>query len=137
MYSKLNESHQSPDLSHRIDFLYQGEIRFGPACYRVKLDGRSLKKRNFGLEFLWDEKSEFLALQEWQTTEFGKGPVTILLLIDLKNNRMARLSVADQGFIKPLRFENENIIYKKEMTTGQIIEYEIEIDTIENWEKMK
>lgn len=137
MFNRIIESHQSPDFSHQIDFLYQGEIRFGPAYYGIKLDGKTLKKRTFGLELLWDERSEFLALQEWQTTDFEKGPLTILLLVDLNNNRLARLSVADQGFIKPLRFENENIIYQKEMTSGQIIEYEIKMNLIKNWEKIK
>lgn len=137
MFNQLNESHLSPDSSHQIDFLYQGEIRLGPAYYGMKLDGKELEKRTFGLEFLWDEKSEFLALQEWQSSDFAKGPVTILLLVNLNDKQLARLSVADQGFVRPIRFKNDKIVYQKEMTNGQIIEYEIKIDSIKHWEKQK
>ncbi len=129
-------AYKSPGKTHGFDFIFEGEIRFGPEYYKLKLNGELIPNRIFGFEFKWHPDSKFLALQEWLTTDYKKGPVTSLTIIDLNDRKYARISKADKGFIKPLRFENDSIIFEKEyLGTGKNAEYEINLGEIQNWEK--
>lgn len=128
-------AYKSQDKEHSFDFIFEGEIRFGPTYYKIKLDGQLIENRIFGLEFKWHPNSTFLALQEWISTDYQKGPITALTLIDLENGKFARISTADKGFIKPIKFDNHIIIFEKEyLANGKIVEYEINLDEIKNWE---
>ncbi|MEL6732243.1 MAG: hypothetical protein AAFY70_12325 [Bacteroidota bacterium] len=137
--TKMDEkvaAYTSPGEIHRLDFILEGEIRFGPMYYKLKLDGKWVKDRIFGLAFTWHLESTYLALQEWLTTSYPKGPMTALTIVDLSTQRFARISKAEQGFIKPLRFIGESIIFQKEyLTSGKTVEYEINYTHINNWEK--
>jgi len=129
-------AYKSPGKIHGFDFIFEGEIRFGPTYYKVKLDGEMIKNRIFGFEFKWHPESKYLALQEWLTTDYQKGPITALTIIDLKTRKFAKISKAEKGFIKSLKFENELIIFEKEyLASGKTVEYEINYEQIENWEK--
>ena len=129
-------AYKSPGKVHGFDFIFEGEIRFGPTYYKLKLDGELIANRIFGFEFKWHPESKYLALQEWLTTDYQKGPITALTIVDLKTRRFAKISKADQGFIKPLKFENELIIFeKKYWASGKTVEYEINYEQIQNWEK--
>ncbi len=129
-------AYKSPGKVHGFDFIFEGEIRFGPTYYKVKLDGELIKNRIFGFEFKWHPESKYLALQEWLTTVYEKGPITALTIIDLKTRKFAKISKAEKGFIKPLKFENELIIFEKDyLASGKTVEYEIHYEQIENWEK--
>lgn len=135
METEKKGAYKSHDKKHSFDFIFEGEIRFGPTYYKIKLDGELIANRIFGHEFKWHPNSTFLALQEWLTTDYKKGPVTALTLIDLKTGKFARISTAEKGFIKPNKFENDLIIFEKEyLATGKIAEYEIKLDDIKNWE---
>lgn len=128
-------AYKSQDKKYSFDFIFEGEIRFGPDYYKIKLDGQLIPDRIFGFEFKWHPNSTFLALQEWLTTDYQKGPITTLTLIDLQKRKFARISTADKGFIKPIKFNNDVIIFEKEyLATGKIIEFEIKLDEIKNWE---
>ncbi|TRZ42184.1 hypothetical protein [Robertkochia solimangrovi] len=129
-------AYKSPGKVHGFDFIFEGEIRFGPTYFKVKLDGEMIKNRIFGFEFKWHPESKYLALQEWLTTDYQKGPITALTIIDLKTRKFAKISKAKKGFIKPLKFENELIIFEKEyLASGKTLEYKINYEQIENWEK--
>lgn len=129
-------AYKSPGNVHGFDFIFDGEIRFGPNYYKVKLDGKIIENRIFGFEFKWHPESKYLALQEWLTSDYQKGPITALTIIDLKTRKFAKISIAEKGFIKPLKFENELIIFAKEyLASGKTVEYEINYERIENWEK--
>lgn len=125
----------SPGKTHGFDFLYENEIRFGPAYFRVKLDGKVIVNKLFGDVFKWHPESKFLALQEWLTTDVRKGPFTALFIIDLEQRKFARVSKAEQGFIVPVKFENNIIVFNKEYYgKGKTIECEIDLSKIEDWE---
>lgn len=129
-------TYKLPGEVHEFDFVFEGEIRFGPTYYKLKLDGNLIKNRIFGFEFKWHPESKYLALQEWLTTDYKKGPTTALTLVDLKTREFAKISKAEKGFIKPLKFENELIIFeKKYLASGKTIEYEINYQQINNWGK--
>ncbi|MCR9264128.1 MAG: hypothetical protein NXH86_08205 [Flavobacteriaceae bacterium] len=129
-------AYKSPGKIHGFDFIFEGEIRFGPTYYKLKLDGELIKDRVFGFEFKWHPESKYLALQEWLTTDYQKGPITALTIVDLKTRKFAKISKAEKGFIKPLKFQNELIIFEKEyLASGKTVEYEINYEQIKNWEK--
>ncbi|MFH6997232.1 hypothetical protein ACHRVZ_04810 [Flavobacterium sp. FlaQc-57] len=128
-------AYKSPEKKHAFDFIFEGEIRFGPPYFQIKLDGLILKNKIFGFEFKWHPESKYLALQEWLTTDYQKGPITILTIINLENRKIAQMSRTDKGFIKPLKFDDNKIIFEKEyFESGNKIEYEIKLEEIKNWE---
>ena len=128
-------AYKSQDKKKGIDFIFEGEIRFGPTYYKVKLNGQLLENRIFGFEFKWHPNSTFLAAQEWLTIDYQKGPLTALTLIDLQKGKFAKISTAEKGFIKPIKFEDDLIIFEKEyLANGKIVEYAIKLDEIKIWE---
>jgi hypothetical protein len=128
-------AYKSQDKKNGFDFIFEGEIRFGPTYYKIKLNGQLIENRIFGFEFKWHPNSTFLALQEWLTIDYQKGPITALTLIDLQKGKFAKISTAEKGFIKPIKFDDDIIIFEKEyLANGKIVEYEIKLDEIKNWE---
>ncbi|WP_421919827.1 hypothetical protein [Marinifilum sp.] len=136
MEQENKKTYKSPDNKHIFEFIYESEIRFGPAYYKLQLDGKVISKRIFGFEFKWHPESKYLALEEWLTTSYQKGPITSLTIVDLEKRRFARISKAEKGFIKPLRFEGDLVIFEKVfLAEGKKSEYEINLKDIENWDK--
>ena len=128
------ESDKSPDGQYSIEFEVAGEIRFGPEYYRLTIDGQKVAEQIFGQPYIWDAESKYLALQEWLTTDEQKGPLTALLVMDLRNRRIARVSQADKGFIEPIRFDGNKVIYKKvHLSQGRTTEYEVDLKEVKNW----
>ena len=129
-------AYKSPGMIHSFDLIFEGEIRYGPTYYKLMLDGELVKKRNFGFEFKWNPKAKYLALQEWLTIDYQQGPITALTIVNLKTREFAKISKADKGFIKPLKFENQLIVFEKEyLANGNTVTYEIDCEQIQNWEK--
>ncbi|WP_025606697.1 hypothetical protein [Pontibacter actiniarum] len=112
------EPYKSPDGKHKIELLFAGEIRFGPEYYSVAVNGQTIKERIFGRPYKWDSESKYLALQEWLTTDYQKGPITALLVFNLKENKLARLAIAEKGFVMPIQFDEDKVIYKKEYSSS-------------------
>jgi hypothetical protein len=128
----------SPDLEHRAELRYAGEIRFGPAYYSLVLDTFRFRDRVFGKACLWSPDSRFFAVQEWETTIEGHGPQTRLLMIDLKTSMEGVLSRAENGFIVPKSFEGTKLIYMKEFFAPHSTrEFEIEFPSLKRWENLK
>ena len=92
----------SPDGRYKAVLEYEGEVRFGPSYCRLELNGKPLSGRIFGEVLCWSDDSRYLALQEWLSTDYGKGPVTRVLLIALaiiliwsmKLNFFCRISIS-------------------------------------------
>lgn len=129
-------SYKSPMHLHAFNFIWEGTIRFGPTYYRIELDGVRIRNRFFGFEFKWHPKAEYLALQEWLTTDYAKGPITCLTLIDLRHKKIAQISKANSGYIRPIKFIENKIVFEKEyLSQGVIKEFEIELNHITNWQE--
>jgi len=126
-------THTSPDQKHRLTFTYEGEIRFGPEFYTVKLDGMPISERIFGDYCLWQPNSRMVALQEWLKTGAHLGVVTALTLIDLQEMKLAQIPKVDMRRIFSVRFENESIRYR-EKQFWTTVEREIKLDDIHNWQ---
>ena len=126
---------ESASGKHRCEFKNVGEIRFGPAYYEIHLDGQLIKEKIFGYGCRWHPDEKFIALQEWLTIDLHKGPITALTMIDLRTLKMARVSKVDKGWIRPLKFENDLIVFEKDFTrtTGQIVELGIDLRSVYDW----
>jgi hypothetical protein len=106
------------------EFLYAGEIRFGPAYYMVKLDGRVLRKhlfekRYFGEVSLWSADSRYLALSEWRSFVERRGPDTQLVVIDILAKRECTIA-RTRGFVEPVRFEGNTFLYTRTSYDKQV-----------------
>jgi hypothetical protein len=106
----------SPDGSHAAEFLYAGEIRFGPPFYTVELDGRLLskrlfRKRYFGASCSWSSDSRYFALSEWLSRSESRGPETQVVVIDIPNRQECAVDRVRGGFAEPARFEGNTLIY--------------------------
>jgi hypothetical protein len=125
----------SLDEQHRAVLEYSGEIRFGPAFYKLTVAEISFGERFFGNKFLWSPNSRYFAIQEWETIEEAHGPRTKLLLIDLEARRECILSEAHAGFVVPRTFEDDKLIYEKEYySQGVVKEFEIEFLALARWQ---
>ena len=128
----------SPDGRHRAVLEIAGDIRFGPPYFNLKIDDWDFAERVFGDVYLWSGDSTLFAIQEWLTTSFQEGPQTALTLFDLSSQEECRVSGADKGFIVPLSFEDNVLIYKKEyLGTGIIREFEIDFRSLNRWKKIE
>ncbi|MDO8965296.1 hypothetical protein [Algoriphagus sp.] len=128
--------YRSPDGKHKLSFILEGDIRFGPSYYILELNGKPIKNRIFGFVNLWHPESKYLALQEWLTTDYQEGPITSLTIVDLKEMRISKISTIRKGFISPINFEEDVIIYEKAYSFGQKGEFEMDLRTVMNWKKI-
>jgi hypothetical protein len=118
-----------------IVVIFEGEIRFGPVYFKLALNGHILGKRIFGDDLAWSEDSSLLAVQEWLTTDYGKGPVTRAVLIDPVNRKWTGLRTVEKGFAKDFLFSKGQFIYKKHFNATCIIEeVEVALSNINNWD---
>lgn len=131
-----NPKYRSPDGKNKLSFILDGEIRYGPSYYKLEINGKTIKNRIFGFVNLWHPESKYVALQEWLTTDYQEGPITSLTIVDLREMRIANISTLHKGFISPINFEDENIIYEKSYSAGQKGEFEIDLKTVLNWRKL-
>src|SRR5262245_59515401 len=104
MHDSFNITSPSPDTLHITHFALAGEIRFGPFYYALSVDDYSFGQRIFGTAHLWSHSSAFLAVQEWLTIDYSEGPITALLLIDVRLRRAAALARATKRFLVPESF---------------------------------
>ena len=135
--STFPSTYHSPNKEHKIEFILEGEVRFGPAYFVIKLNGELIANRIFGMAFRWHPNSAFLTVQEWKTSDYRSGPYTILTVIDLKNQRLARIAEAEKGFIQPIRFENNQLTFEKDfLGKGTKLKDEVDLNRITNWEAL-
>jgi hypothetical protein len=133
----MNKKYSSPDKIHQAKFIYESEIRFGPAYFRLEINGIQISGKLFGDKLFWSPDSKYLAVEEWMTTDYQKGPVTRLLLLDLENKKMSAFKIISKGFLRKVEFLNDRLIYIKEYTaTGRGAESEVEYKNIKNWDKI-
>lgn len=131
MYDAFNIDSPSPDQRHKALLAFSGEVRFGPSYYRLSVDGSPLGERIFGDAHLWSPGSDLLAVQEWLTLDYSKGPITALVLIDVEHRREARIDQATKRFLVPERFEDRVLVYR-ETGAGQEIVKHFGLDTLKS-----
>ncbi len=128
-------AYKSPGKKHSFDFIFEGQIRFGPDYFKIQLDSNLITDRLFGFEFKWDAESKYLALQEWLTTDYRKGPTTALTIIDLENGKIARVKTVEKAFIIPLEFVGDVIKYEiDQLSIDKKQKFQISLKKVKNWE---
>jgi hypothetical protein len=127
----------SPDRQHSAHFAYSGEVRFGPPYFSLSVDAHSFGQRIFGDAYLWSPGSNLLAVQEWLTLDYSEGPITALLIIDLRQGREVSAARAIKQFVVPTAFEGPICAYRKDYG-GQAGAERFEVDTtkIANWKAL-
>jgi hypothetical protein len=107
----------SPDGRHRARLRYAGEIRFGPPYFHLELDERKWRRRLFGDAHLWSPEGNLFVVQEWLSTDYGRGPVTRLLIVDADERREITIAETDRGFVVPVRFIGERLVVEQQFAS--------------------
>ncbi|MCJ8503193.1 hypothetical protein [Desulfatitalea alkaliphila] len=133
----MEKKYSSPDKKHLARLIYESEIRFGPAYFRLEINGLIIPGKLFGGKLFWSPNSKYIAAEEWLTTDYSKGPVTRLLLIDLETKKACAFKKIHKGFLKNVEFLCDGIKYIKEYaSTGQGTESVVDYANIINWKKV-
>src|SRR5207253_8437475 len=137
MHDSFNIASPSPNTQHTARLLFSGEIRFGPPYYSLLVDDYSFSGRIFGDVHLWSQTSRLLAVQEWLTLDYSEGPITALVLIDVRMMREISVARATKGFIVPETFEDPMIVYRTDYA-GQPGLQHVELDTakLTDWKEL-
>jgi len=131
---ELNRIASSPNGQYEATLEWVGEIRFGPAYYRLYIRGRVLSDRVFGSEFIWSPDSRFLLVQEWLTTSEAEGPNTMLVAFDVQHGRECALAKASHGFVDAIGVLDNVVRYRKSYySEGKTIDYEQDFPPSELW----
>ena len=86
----------------------------------------------------FNNMDKIIANQEWLNTDEAKGPETQLLLVDVEGERECVLSSVHQGFIRPIQFDGEKLIYTKNyLGRGITSEFEIEFLSLDRWKSLR
>ncbi|WP_167882674.1 hypothetical protein [Leptospira licerasiae] len=129
----------SPNKKHKYELIYDGEIRFGPPYYSLKINGKLVKNRIFGEDAKWSNDSRYLAVQEWLTIDYAEGPITRVMLFDLEMNKYITFKELEKGFVEKFKFINNNFIYVRDYGGRKRTYEEVQVDLsiIKKWYSMK
>jgi hypothetical protein len=134
----VSEKFKSPDGRYKAVLEIAGQIECGPPYFNLKIDDLNFGERIFGDAYLWSDDSVYFIIQEWLTTCYCMGPRTALTLFDLSKRKECLISWADKGFIIPISFDGNTLVYKKEyLNKGIVREFEIDFRYLTKWEEIQ
>jgi hypothetical protein len=137
MAHPFDSTTHSPDRQHSASFFYAGDIRFGPSYFSLSVDRRSFGERIFGDVCLWSASSALFAVQEWLTIDYSEGPITALVIIDLRLGREVMVDRVVKAFIVPIAFEGPTIVYRKDYAGKEGIErFEADTTKSTDWSEL-
>ena len=124
----------SKPVDKRYSLKLAGEIRFGPQYFDLEINGKKIADYFYGFDRAEFENGRYLAIEEWLTTDYQKGPVTRVAIFDLDKGFVARLKVVEKGFVSEFRLNDGVFLYKKKFPAkGEAIETEVVWSAIKNW----
>ena len=126
----------SPNGKHVARLIYKDEIRFGPSYHRLEIDGKIIPRRIFSETICWSDDSIYLAIEEWLTTNYEKGPITRVLLFDLKNQKVSPFKKINKGFATNFNFKDDLFVYQKKNSLEKVA-VTVKIPDIRNWKNIK
>ncbi len=112
--SDWNERYLSPDGQHVAELLHEGEVRFGPSYYSLRIDDYVFTERTFGRAGEWSSDSRFFAAEEWESAEHPAitgADTTFLFLVDLRQRLASRAAAVRSGSIAPVVFDEDSVRY--------------------------
>lgn len=110
--------HRSPDGRHNPVFEYAGEFHWGPAYFRLKLNGKAFADRLFDFGMGWSDDSRFFAVQEWLSTDYRRGPVCRVLIFDTHREKYCLLKTVGNGSVTDFRFMGHVFHYTIKRSAG-------------------
>jgi len=128
----------SPNDKHNLRLLHESEIRFGPAYYHAYVDGKFIKDRLFGTDYLWSDSSRFLVLLEWRSIDPSVGADIFVFIYDLENGLINSQIHESNGWITLKSIEGSLVIIERKIYKRfrrKKIET-IDISQIVNWENI-
>ena len=121
------------DRKYNLDIA--GEIRFGPQYFELEIQGVKIPKYYYGFNRAELEGGRYLAIEEWLTTDYQKGPITRVAIFDLENGLVSRLKTVQKGFVSSFKLANGVFSYRKEFhAKGKVVESELDWSSLNNWE---
>ncbi|WP_100913475.1 hypothetical protein [Pseudoalteromonas spongiae] len=113
---------------------YENEIRFGPAYYSLEIEGKKVPNFFYGFSRTELFNGRYLAIEEWLTTDYKKGPITRVAIFDLENKLVSRLKVVEKGFVDSFKLNNNIFSYRMNYhAKGKVVESELEWRSIKEW----
>ncbi|WP_010562051.1 hypothetical protein [Pseudoalteromonas spongiae] len=113
---------------------YESEIRFGPAYYSLEIDGKKVPNFVYGFTRSELQNGRYLAIEEWLTTDYRKGPITRVAIFDLENKLVSRLKTVEKGFVDCFKLDNNLFSYRKNYhAKGKVVELELDWDSVKEW----
>lgn len=125
-----NRAFSEEYFGHTITLVDKGEIRFGPSYFEMLIDNKMLPNKCFGMN-IWMFDNLLFGAEEWLTTSEHNGPMTRLVLFDLRKMQYSPMKEI-HGFPEIARMEESNLIYVRREKNWNT-EVEIAIDKIESW----
>jgi hypothetical protein len=115
---------------HIITLMEKGEIRFGPPYFDLLIDNAKLINKTFGMN-IWMLDDYLFGAEEWLTTSEQNGPLTRLVLFNLKQMKCSTMKQI-HGFPELVRIESSYLIYsRREKNLSK--EVEVAFEEITNW----
>ena len=128
----------SPGNIYGFDFIYAGEVRFGPPYYYMVLQGKLILDKVFGFEFKWDADARYIAIQEWLLDEQPNGSLTALSIIDPMHQTICQVTPWEQGLVFPIDFKEDILSYEKEWgSNGHLTQHQVKLTEIGNWTRLR
>ncbi|RZM80372.1 hypothetical protein C3B51_12500 [Pseudoalteromonas rubra] len=118
----------------QYELKYLSEIKFGPAYYLLTVADKKVPNFVYGFTRSELQDGRYLAIEEWLTTDYQKGPITRVAIFDLENKLVTRLATVKKGFVDSFKLKNNIFTYNKTYHgNGKVVESEIDWNLITQW----
>jgi hypothetical protein len=75
-----------------------------------------------------------LAIEEWLTTDYGRGPLTQLTVFDFVTRKQCALAKVDNGFVAPTEFSGRTVLFQERyFATHSVIDRRVELPLPGEW----
>ncbi|MCF2909846.1 hypothetical protein L1285_16090 [Pseudoalteromonas sp. DL2-H2.2] len=80
------------------------------------------------------QDGRYLAIEEWLTTDYQKGPITRVAIFDLENKLVTRLATVKKGFVDSFKLKNNIFTYNKTYHgNSKVVESAVDWNLITQW----
>ncbi|MCT4592674.1 MAG: hypothetical protein N4A57_00150 [Anaeromicrobium sp.] len=98
---------------NKVTLHLAGEIRFGPRFFEITINEIKLEDRSFGELYIESSDMRYVALQEWGETQYSKGPMTRVLIVEASTGKLCETTDFKRGFVEEFKFSNGKFEYMR------------------------
>ena len=122
-------------MSKSYSLEYAGEIRFGPSYFSLEFDGITVPGFFYGFNRCELVAGRYLAIEEWLTIDYRKGPMTRVAIFDMLDGSVARLQTVKKGFVGNFQLKDDKFSYQKSYLSPEKTEkVQVNWNTIKDWD---